>query len=191
MFKTGVKVKVVSPTKNNRIFNGLVGEVISCTTNSLNDERLFCVEFTSHPRVIYGFFKDSELAYADSSTYQAAMQAFFESMYGISKTTMGIKNVIFHDPATIVYWMDGSKTVVKCQSGDIFDPEKGLAMAIAKRVYGDNGRYFGLFKKWIPDSDEIIVLDLGQEFADSLKKAASAAAATFSTFGSALKKKGE
>lgn len=191
MLKTGVKVKVVSPTKNNRIFNGLVGEVISCTTNSLDDERLFCVEFTSHPRVIYGFFKDSELAYADSNTYQAAMQAFFESMFGISKTTMGIKNVIFHDPATIVYWMDGSKTVVKCQSGDIFDPEKGLAMAIAKRVYGDNGRYCELFKKWIPDSDEKITLDLGQEFADSLQKAAAVAASTFSTFGSALKKKGE
>ena len=191
MFKTGVKVKVVSPTKNNRIFNGLVGEVISCTTNSLNDERVFCVEFTSCPRVIYGFFKDSELAFADSNACQAVMQALFESMLGVSKTTMGIKNVIFHDPATIVYWMDGSKTVVKCQSGDIFDPEKGLAMAIAKRVYGDNGRYCELFKKWVPDSDEKIVLDLGQEFADSLKKAASAAAATFSTFGSALKKKGE
>lgn len=191
MFKTGVKVKVVSPTKNNRIFDGLVGEVISCTTNSLNDERVFCVEFTSCPRVIYGFFKYSELAFAYSNAYQAATQALFESMFGISKTTMGIKNVIFHDPATIVYWMDGSKTVVKCQPGDIFDPEKGLAMAIAKRVYGDNGRYCELFKKWIPDSDEKIVLDLGQEFADSLTKAASAAAATFNTFGSMLKKKGE
>lgn len=191
MLKTGVKVKVVSPTKNNRIFNGLVGEVISCTTNSLNDERLFCVEFTYYPRVIYGFFKYSELAFAYSNTYQAATQALFESMFGISKTTMGIKNVIFHDPATIVYWMDGSKTVVKCQSGDTFDPEKGLAMAIAKRVYGDNGRYCELFKKWIPDSDEKITLDLGQEFADSLQKAAAVAASTFSTFGSALKKKGE
>lgn len=166
MFKNGVKVKVVSPTKNNRMFDGLFGEVISCTTNSLNHERVFCVEFTSHPRVIYGFFKDSELVFADSK-------------FGVSETTMGIKNVIFHDPATIVYWMDGSKTVVKCQSGDIFDPEKGLAMAIPKRVYGDNGRYYELFKKWLPDSDEKIKLDWGSEFSDSLMKAASVTAATF------------
>lgn len=201
MFKTGVKVKVVSPTRNNRMFDGLVGEVISCTTNSLNDERVFCVEFTSCPRVIYGFFKYSELAFAYSNAYQdtdnylqhdiAITKALINSKFGFPKSTMAIKNVIFHDPATIVYWMDGSKTVVKCQSGDIFDPEKGLAMAIAKRVYGDNGRYCELFKKWIPDSDEEIVLDLGQEFADSLSKAASAAAATFSAFGSMLKKKGE
>lgn len=26
-----------------------------------------------------------------------------------------IKNVIFNDPATIVFWKDGTKTVVKCQ----------------------------------------------------------------------------
>lgn len=121
----------------------------------------------------------------------AVTQALLESIFGVSKMTIGIKNVIFHDPATIVYWMDGSKTVVKCQSGDTFDPEKGLAMAITKRVYGDNGRYYELFKKWLPEPDEKIVLDLGQEFADSLSKAASAAAATFSAFGSMLKKKGE
>lgn len=201
MFRTGVKVKVVSPAKHNRTFDGLVGAVVSCTTNSLNCERLFVVEFDSRPRVIYGFFEDSELAIVDLNAYRdtdfylqhdiAITKALINSKFGVPKSTMAIKNVIFHDPATIVYWADGTKTVVKCQPGDIFDPEKGLAMAIAKRVYGDNGRYFELFKKWLPDSDEEIVLDLGQEFADSLSKAASAAAATFNAFGSMLKKKGE
>lgn len=58
----------------------------------------------------------------------------------ISKTfvdkrpTSEIKEVIFHYPATIVYWTDGTKTVVKCQKNETsFDREKGLAMAIAKR----------------------------------------------------------
>ena len=202
MFKTGVKVKVVSPIKSNRMFDGLVGEVISCTTNSLNDERLFCVEFISHPRVIYGFFKDSELAYADSNAYQyayniylqydiAITKALINSRFGVSKSTMEIKNVIFHDPATIVYWMDGSKTVVKCQSGDTFDPEKGLSMAIAKRVYGDNGHYYELFKEWLPESDEKIEHDWVTELTDSLSKAAQNASSTFSSFGIAPKKKGE
>lgn len=52
-----------------------------------------------------------------------------------------IKKVIFNNPATIVYWKDGSKTVVKCQDGDVFDKEKGLAMAISKRALGDKGNY--------------------------------------------------
>ena len=40
-------------------------------------------------------------------------------------TAASIKNVIFAPPATIVYWSDGSKTVVKCSEKDVFDPEKG------------------------------------------------------------------
>ena len=121
----------------------------------------------------------------------AITKALFDSMFGVPKSTMGIKNVIFHDPATIVYWTDGSKTVVKCQSGDIFDPEKGLAMAIAKRVYGDNGRYYELFKEWLPESDEKIERNQITELADSLISAVQNASSTFSAFGSALKKKGE
>jgi hypothetical protein len=59
-----------------------------------------------------------------------------------------IKDVIFNDPAIIVFWTDGTKTVVKCQEGDIFDPEKGLTMAIAKKVYGNKGSYCNVIKKW-------------------------------------------
>lgn len=59
-----------------------------------------------------------------------------------------IKNVIFNDPATIVYWEDSTKTVVKCEK-EKYDPEKGLAMAIAKKAMGNQGNYFEVFKKWI------------------------------------------
>lgn len=47
------------------------------------------------------------------------------------------KKVIFNAPATIVYWSDGSKTVVKCKKDEIFDREKGLAMAISKKALGE------------------------------------------------------
>lgn len=57
-----------------------------------------------------------------------------------------IKKVIFAEPATIVYWNDGSKTVVKCENED-YDPEKGLAMAISKRALGNTGRYYNTFKE--------------------------------------------
>ena len=51
------------------------------------------------------------------------------------------KKVIFNDPATIVYWKDGTKTVVKCQNGDDFDPEKGFAMAFLKKCWGNKGNF--------------------------------------------------
>ena len=61
-----------------------------------------------------------------------------------------IRNVIFHDPATIIFWSDDTKTVVKKGENDTYDPEKGLAMAIVKKALGNQGNYYNLFKKWLP-----------------------------------------
>lgn len=60
-----------------------------------------------------------------------------------------IEKVIFNAPATIVKWKDGTKTVVKCGRGELWDPEKGLAMAICKRIMGNKGNYNEVFKKWL------------------------------------------
>lgn len=75
-----------------------------------------------------------------------------EETYGFNGSRMNIKNVIFNDPATIVFWSDGSKTVVKAHLDD-YDPEKGLAMAIAKKALGNEGNYYNVFKKWLPKED--------------------------------------
>ena len=55
------------------------------------------------------------------------------------------KRVIYHDPATIVYWEDGTKTVVKAHD-EPFDKEKGLAMAILKKALG------GSFHRFLRDN---------------------------------------
>ena len=65
-----------------------------------------------------------------------------------------IKDVIFNNPATIVKWSDGSKTVVKCQQGDIYNPELGLAMCVVKKCCGNKGNFNDVFKKWIPKEVE-------------------------------------
>lgn len=61
-----------------------------------------------------------------------------------------IKDVYYNGPATIVWWDDGTKTVVRCQAakGDTYDKEKGLAMAIIKKVYGNTGNFNDIFRKW-------------------------------------------
>lgn len=61
-----------------------------------------------------------------------------------------IKKVIFNAPATVICWGDGTKTVVKCGENDEFDPEKGMAMCIAKKALGNKGSYFEEFKRWLP-----------------------------------------
>ena len=93
-----------------------------------------------------------------------------------------IKNVIFNDPATIVLWSDGTKTVVKCGENDIYDPEKGLAMAVAKKYLGTNkshSNYMDEFKKWLPKDEW--QPDPFEDFRDSIKKLAE--------IGSSLKEK--
>lgn len=67
-------------------------------------------------------------------------------------TAASIKNVIFNPPATIVFWTDGSKTVVKCNAKDEFDPEKGMAMAIAKRCANNSDDFYKEIKKWVEKS---------------------------------------
>lgn len=75
-----------------------------------------------------------------------SMQKLLEEM----NRKFEIKKVIFNDPATIVIWVNGDKTVVKAQN-EMYDPEKGLAMAFAKRALGGKGSYYDIFKQWLPN----------------------------------------
>ena len=65
-----------------------------------------------------------------------------------------IKDVIFNNPATIILWKDGTKTVVKCGEGEAYDPEKGMAMAIAKKLLGNQGNYYDTFKKYLGEYEK-------------------------------------
>ena len=60
-----------------------------------------------------------------------------------------ITRVIFNKPATIVFWADGTKTVVKSHGKEKYDKEKGLAMAISKKALGNKGSYYDTFKKFL------------------------------------------
>ena len=62
-----------------------------------------------------------------------------------------IKDVIFSDPATVVFWNDNTKTVVKTRGSEKYDKEKGLAMAIIKKITGNTGNYYNIFKEWCGD----------------------------------------
>ena len=84
-----------------------------------------------------------------------------------------ITKVIFNEPATIVFWSDGVKTVVKAQEDDNFDKEKGLAMAIAKKYLGTNyscSNYYDVFKQWIPQEDSVSFGVSSDELGEALAK---------------------
>ena len=104
-----------------------------------------------------------------NNTSVSTRKVAYNSMWKRTK----IKNVIFNDPATIVFWSDGTKTVVKCGENDIYDPEKGLAMAVSKKCLGTNkshSNYMDEFKKWLPKEEELS--NTIEDVVDSIKKAA-------------------
>ena len=49
-----------------------------------------------------------------------------------------VKKVIFNNPATIVFWADDTKTIVKVAEGEIYDPEKGFAMCCVKKIFDED-----------------------------------------------------
>lgn len=105
------------------------------------------------------------------SSKELAMVAknMLNSKYGYSnmnRRNIEITKVIFNDPATIVFWSDGKKTVVRTQNGDQFDPEKGLAMAISKRVLGNEGNYYEEFKRWLPEESEEVIQTTSNPFSE-------------------------
>lgn len=84
---------------------------------------------------------------------------YYEYEMMMAKRIPKIKDVIFNNPATIVKWADGTKTVVKVQKGEPYDEEKGLAMAFIKKVYDNNGNYNDIFRKWCPKKEVPVVDD--------------------------------
>lgn len=128
------------------------------------------VKDTSIPTKPMGITYDDVAKYCQNDIYITKQEAkvLLNSIYGTHSKTLKeeiqmktkshiaynpIKKVIFNDPATIVFWKDGTKTVVKRQEGAKFDPEKGLAMAICRHylcdIYGLE-RYDGIFKRYMP-----------------------------------------
>lgn len=82
----------------------------------------------------YGAYGESRWNMTDNDRVIRAMCRYIENDIDITarlgkRTLPRIKDVIFNRPATIVFWADNTKTVVKCSKNDVYDPEKGLAMA--------------------------------------------------------------
>ena len=76
------------------------------------------------------------------------MGALVPDIYWMFSDMPKIKKVIFNKPATIIIWVDKTKTVVKCMDGDEWDPEKGFVMAYLTKLIGQKQLHAAL-KKYV------------------------------------------
>ena len=67
-----------------------------------------------------------------------------------SNETLTPERIIHSGPATIVFWNDKTKTVVKCSENDIYDEYEAFCAALAIKMFGSNSH----LKKMIRDKTE-------------------------------------
>lgn len=87
------------------------------------------------------------------NSFSSAIDDFLEKLIGEYKMKPEIKKVIFNNPATIILWKDGTKTVVKCQKGDTFDKEKGFVLAYLKKLLGNDNTFNKVIRKWVQTNE--------------------------------------
>nr|DAR10669.1 MAG TPA: hypothetical protein [Caudoviricetes sp.] len=93
--------------------------------------------------------------YSDTRCKQDVVE-FLSSWYTFKRVDNDfvISRVIFNGPATIILWTDGIKTIAKTHGDDAFDPEKGFAVACAKKLLGNGNAFRMELAKWIPAEDK-------------------------------------
>lgn len=56
------------------------------------------------------------------------------------------RRIFFDPPATVVFWEDDTKTVVRCMEDDEFNPYYGFVCALGKKMFGTNNEIARMIK---------------------------------------------
>lgn len=149
-------------------FNGLVkhGAIHDYVFNDKDeipfdgDDKLDCDERCDH----------CEYAYECGNTETGELD-YEPDMWGIPD----IDNIIFSGPATIVFWTDGTKTVVKAMAGEKIERYAGFAAACMKKMFGSTSRAKSIMNELATDQPvskkktkehDVLVPDLTEAFAN-------------------------
>ena len=65
-----------------------------------------------------------------------------------------IVEALFNGPTTVILWNDGTATAFNFREDEYIDYEHGLAMAVAKKAFGNDDSFRDIFEKWVPKEKE-------------------------------------
>lgn len=97
---------------------------------------------------------------------------------GKAETAVKPTKILVQGTATIIWWSDDTKTIVKCQKGDKMDPEKGIAMCVMKKFMGTNethSNYLDFAKDAIAEYEKKQAAEKAKKKAEADKKRRAAA----------------
>ena len=107
------------------------------------------------------------VSYGDICRSYSKKKKYSGSLPSCIRTSAYIKEVIYNNPATIILWSDGTKTVSKCHSNDTYSKETGLMLCIIKKLIGST-RINDILRDWIPEQESL--LSTRVTLADVIKK---------------------
>ena len=85
--------------------------------------------------------------------YAMEIDGELRKIYGPRWPEHDIQGAYYQPPYTTVKWSDGTTTTVKCDAEDTYDPEKGVLLCFAKRLFA-GGRFNDALRKalgMVPD----------------------------------------
>lgn len=72
---------------------------------------------------------------------------YVKGVYGVLSNKVYIERILYNNPATIVFWSDGTETRNVCPKDTLYNPDAGLAFCMLKKVMGNN-EVAKLFNDW-------------------------------------------
>lgn len=97
---------------------------------------------------VYGIKSPSRSMAEVAKNYTLSdIKATLNAIYG-SKIPM-VKRILVSGICTIVFWVDGTKTIVRCKAGTEFNVYHAFTAALAKKIYGSNSQVNKIIKRKI------------------------------------------
>lgn len=77
---------------------------------------------------MYPYFNEIVQSYADGLMKELTKMNLHKNLPSM------VEKIVYNGPATIVFWKDGTKTVVKCHEGDQFDEVTGFLLCCLRKT---------------------------------------------------------
>ena len=110
---------------------------IYCNDEGLKElEKYFYLGVKSPSRSMYDQLKEYT---------RPIVKGLINGLYGVQIPI--VKRILVSGPCTIVFWLDGSKTIVRCKAGTKHSVYQAFTAALAKKIYGSNSQVNKIVKR--------------------------------------------
>ncbi len=131
---------------------------------------------------IYGFSSQAERVTEVMDEKAKNLKDFENQFFGTYKIPE-VREIRYNGPATIVFWEDNTKTVVKVQPGEeYYDPDKAFAMAVCKKLFGNK------FNRHLTKAQKAFEKSCEKEYEESIKNPLKVISSTVNDFNNFWRK---